>query len=93
MSYKVISVVPTVYQVNSLSRLMGGSKQWGGGRFGYEREFETREDAIDWMHERNHLLWMTDYLSLEEYEENGQSIDSHGTMSYDAAYCRVEELV
>lgn len=93
MSYRVISVVPTVYQVSSLSRLMGGQEPWGGGKYGYERKFDDEEQAIAWMQERNEMLYATDYLTLEEYEENRESIGSHGVMSYDAAYCRVEQLV
>jgi len=92
MNYQVISIVPTVYQLNSVSRLMGGYEMWGGGRYGFSRSFDTEDEAIQWMLERNDFLWELDYLTLEEYKENIESINTQQTMTYDAAYAKCERL-
>ena len=91
MTHKIISTIPTVYQLNSLSRLMGGWENWGN-KYGYERIFESEEEAKEWMHKRNEMLYMADYLTEEEYNENYQSINEMGRMSYDAAYANIEEI-
>jgi hypothetical protein len=71
---------------------MGGYEVWGGGRYGYKKLFDTEDEAIQWMLDRNDFLWELDYLTLEEYKENIESINTQQTMTYDAAYAKLERL-
>lgn len=91
-TYIVRSIVPTVYQISSLSTLMGGNKPWGGGRYGWEEEFFSIEQAKEWMHMRNDFLHSDGTITEPQHEENKLSIDDNGFMYYDAASARIEEV-
>ena len=68
--FRVISVVPTHYQVSSLTTLMGGFKGWGGGRFGFEWEFSSISEAKKWLRDRNDALYSWGYLETREWKQN-----------------------
>jgi len=91
-TYIVRCIVPTVYQLSSLSTLMGGNKPWGGGRYGWEEIFYSEDQAREWMHSRNNYLHSDGTIDDAQFEENRNCIDNQLTMYYDGASASVEEV-
>ena len=91
-TYIVRSIVPTVYQISSLSTLMGGNKPWGGGRYGFEEIFYSEDQAREWMHSRNNYLHSDGTIDDAQWEENRNCIDDQLTMYYDGASAWIEEV-
>lgn len=88
--HRVVGIAPTDWQKSNLTMLCGEvTKPWGN-KFGIEKFFLTKEDALDWMDNRNKYLFELDYLNREKYEYNMESIKTHGVILYEDVYLKLE---
>jgi len=87
MKVKLYSIVPTAYQHNSITQLMGGDavKKCANGSYYAERIFQTIKEAREWMRER------IEYLYSDEPTQIKDNIGKDW-MRYDAATAHIEKL-
>lgn len=85
MKTLIISRVPTVCQLKSISSFGMGVKRHGDGSFSAQQEFRTKKMAIRYLIER------AEYLaeSSRELREMKRDINKHGMLSYDAAIASI----
>lgn len=88
--YRVVGIAPTHWQKNKLTMLSGEVPKPWGNKFGIEKFFETKEDAIDWLHNRNEYLFELSWIEAEKYEYNTESIKNHYVVSLDDVYLKIE---
>lgn len=81
--------VPTSYQYNSLKKL-GTVTGNPGGSFSLEIEFDTVEQAKEYLRERLQRIMEDTNMTDEEYNEAKEGVEN-GSLSYDAATIRIEE--
>jgi hypothetical protein len=79
--------VPTVYQLRSLTTLMGGFTKMAGGSYYEEIEFDSEDDAVDWMKRRASIVH--DEATAEEMADILNRIEQDGMLDYDAATARI----
>jgi len=91
-TYIVGAIVPTVYQISSLTTLIGSNKPMGGGRYGWEEEFFSLEQAKEFMHKRNDYMHSEGAIDNVQFEENRNCIEEQWTMYYDGASAWIEEV-
>jgi hypothetical protein len=90
MKYVAQSIVPTAYQLNSISTLMGGWEKLGNGSLMFRGPFKTKEDTRAWMRQRNDYLYQTGALSESKWKENKRTIRNvWPQIEYDSAVCKL----
>lgn len=83
--YKVIAIAPTVYQLSSVNHFGPAVKQLGGS-YRFEKEFESEEQAKDYLIERAKM-----YFDEEaELNEAISDIESCGRVRMDAVSGGIE---
>jgi len=88
--YRVVGIAPTHWQKDNLAILFGQLVKPWGSKYGAEKFFETKEDALDWMYNRNKYLFDLDYIDTIEYDDNSESIKTHSVVSYEDVYLKIE---
>lgn len=88
MTFVLKAVAPTSYQYQSVSFF--GRVRNCGGAYVFEEKFDSREDAIDYLHRCVDVYAATDGTE-EEIAEMHNDADS-GYLSYDAVTCRLIEI-
>ena len=89
-NFKVTCSVPTTYQLNSIKTLMGSYDSHRDGSYSKSYEFDTEEEAKDFLRERLSVLFNDTDMNEDEYNKALEGIES-GYLSYDAAQASVEK--
>jgi hypothetical protein len=89
MSFVLKAVAPTVYQYNAVS-FFGGRVRNCGGAYVFEEKFESREDAIDYLHRCIDVYAQTDGDEQELINMRNQA--DCGYLTYDHITCRLIEI-
>lgn len=88
--HRVVGIAPTDYQRNNLAMLFGEVVKPWGNKYGAEKFFLTKEDALDWMDNRNEYLFELGWINAQQYEYNTSSIKTHSVISYEDVYLKLE---
>lgn len=88
----VICQVPTLYQLSSISQLMGHYEKLPSGRIYSRIDFETKGQARQWMKERNQYLYDVGAIGETRLRDNKRYIKSLGIIEYDAATAKIYDL-
>jgi hypothetical protein len=89
MTFVLKAVAPTSYQYQSVS-FFGRVRKMAGGSYVFEEKFDSRKDAIDYLHRCVDVYAATDGTE-EEIAEMHNDADS-GYLSYDAVTCELIEV-
>lgn len=92
MKFAVKSTVPTVYQSRSIQTLMGFAEKRISGAYTASVEFDTEEEAKDFLRGRLSVLFGETDMNEDQYNEAMDYIAKYGSLSYDAATARIEEV-
>jgi hypothetical protein len=87
-NFKITAKVPTVYQRTSLTHFGLPITKHGSGSFSICEEFETKEEAEQYLRQRAEM-----YIENEtELNEALEEIEKYGVLELDAATARIEEV-
>jgi hypothetical protein len=86
-SYRITAFVPTGYQLNSLTSFGMGFTKSGGGGFYASKDFDTKDEAKDFLRSRAQQLADTE----EELSEMEEQIE-RGYLQYDACTAYIENI-
>jgi len=87
-NYKITAMAPTVYQYGSLRHFGGDIKKHGNGSFSINIEFETEQQAKDYLIER--VSYYSD--TEEELNEAIERIERCGSVQMDAVSGYISEI-
>jgi hypothetical protein len=90
--FKVTATAPTTYQFNSVKRFGYNVKSLGNGSHRFEQEFETEQEAKEYLIERANMYWENSDMSEQELKEMLSDIEKYGMLTLDAVTGRVEEI-
>lgn len=90
--YVVASRVPTSHQMSSIYKLMGSGNvnRHMDGSLSARVEFDSLSEALDYLKTRIDVLF-EDQGTDEEYEKMLEVLKTYHTVSWDAAFARIEE--
>lgn len=86
--FRITATAPTGYQYRSVS-YFGKPKANGNGSYTFQQDFDTEEEAKDYLKERA-SYYFTD--SQEELEVALEQIDKYGSVRMDAVAGGIEEI-
>jgi hypothetical protein len=90
--FKVTATAPTAYQLNSVRAFGYNVKSLGNGSHRFEQEFETEEEAKNYLIERANKYWENSDMSEQELNEMIEEINTYGSVTFDAVTGRIEEV-
>lgn len=89
MTHRITATAPTVYQKRSLSFFNLNEKANGNGSFTGTMDFESEDDAKEYLISRAEMYY-------DEYEgqvdEHFEDIQRYGSLTIDAVTARIEEI-
>lgn len=86
-NYRITAIAPTAYQYQSVCNF-GSPEKMGNGSFRFQQDFETEEEAKDYLFEQAEL-YFDDQTELDEATEQ---INRYGTLEMDAVTGYIEEV-
>jgi hypothetical protein len=92
MSVIIKATAPTSYQLNSLSSFGMGYKKNMGGSFSASMEFDSEEEAKQYLRNRAEKYNDENPCGTEERLNNMYSDIEHGALTLDAVTAYVEEV-
>lgn len=92
MTYTIKATAPTAYQLQSLIAFAIGSDKNGNGSFTGEKEFDTDEEAKEYLKGRASVYNDEDPCGSDErLAKMYANIDRYGMLTLDAVTARIEE--
>jgi len=85
MNYKITATAPTSYQFNSLLAFGIGYRKNLNGSLTAEQEFETEEEAKEYLKDRADMYFETEY----ELNEALDQIEKYGCLTIDAVTAEI----
>lgn len=93
MTYSINATAPTVYQLNSLRAFGMGFEKNPNGSFYASKEFETKDEAKEYLKSRALMYNDEDPCGSEDrLAEMYDSIDNFGNLTLDAASAQINEV-
>jgi hypothetical protein len=92
--YRLTCIAPSFYQKRDCETLMGMTAESDGGRFIAQMEFDTIEEAREWMNDRNYELNGAEDISDAQFATNYRTINkgSEPTMTCGTVYAKAERM-
>jgi hypothetical protein len=92
MTFKITATAPTSYQLSSLKHFGMGFNENGNGSFSASKEFDTEEEAKEFLRGRAEMYNSEDPSgSDKKIADMNDSIDKFGTLTLDAVTAHIEE--
>jgi hypothetical protein len=93
MTFKITATAPTSYQLQSLRTFGIGADKNGNGSFSGEKEFDTEEEAKDYLKGRASIYNESDPEGTEQrLAEMHDSIEKYGSLTLDAVTANIEGI-
>ena len=93
MTFKITATAPTTFQLQSLRAFGIGADKNGNGSFSGEKEFETVDEAKEFLKNRASMYNDGDPEGTEEHlADMCDSIDRYGSLTLDAVSAHIEEV-
>jgi accessory colonization factor AcfC len=90
--FKVTATAPTTYQLNSVRAFGYNIKSLSNGSHIFEQEFQTEQEAKEYLTQRAHIYWENSNASEEELREMLSDVEKYRMLTLDAVTGRVEEI-
>jgi len=91
MTYTIIATAPTVYQLSSLKAFGMGANKHGNGSFSASQEFDSEDEAKQYLRKRAEMYNSNDPYGTEERLADMYRDIEYGVLTLDAATAHIEE--